>query len=95
MKYTNLRINDQVRVTVESGSKCVFKSAVALNFRQFKQKPKDLKYIDVKIKVKCYELFVTTTKMSSNARKITISIVCLDGCTNTSKNKINIFLKKH
>ena len=53
MKYTNLRINDQVRVTVESGSKCVFKSAVALSFRQFKQKPKDLKYIDVKIKVKC------------------------------------------
>ena len=51
-EYTNLRMNDQVRVTVESGSKCVFKSAVALNFRQFKQKPKDLKYIDVKIKVK-------------------------------------------
>ena len=60
MKYTELRINDQVRATVESGSKCVFKSAVALNLKHyliqktsFNKHPKDLNYIDVKIKVKC------------------------------------------
>ena len=60
-KFTTLSSQSRVRATVERGSKCVLKGEIALNLKAFQQKPKDLKYVRVKIKVHNFKDFLSTT----------------------------------
>ena len=53
-KFATLSSQSIVRATVERGSKCVLKGEIALSLKAFQQKPKDLKYVRVKIKVRPY-----------------------------------------